>query len=294
MWIVLSLNYSLVILLSIFLSIAVDKLSEVKAVEQEEGREVEKRDRERDDKKRQIHALKHPEEASLYRKTLRSARRLFDGIRVDSNQKRDWEKPFSSSLVSSHAPLKRHLSTRSNAGVGGGVKTPTEQQTPQRESSRQYNPLRFMLNPLSLITERGEERLTERPQGSIEDLDTNQRYSIHSQSSKYTPTASTVLEDSVLSKNIRRRHSTASTPEPTSPYNVTDDRTLSSPLASYDRTQSEPVDPSLKSRVSDLSSVYDSAAVGAKALETITEDDTTVTELTTDHERSLLVLCNEL
>ena len=249
-------------------------------MEHEEGRESEKRDRERNDKKRQIHALKHPEEVSLYRKTLRSARRLFDGIRVDSHQQKDWKKP----LTSKHGALKRHLSLKGT--MSPGVRTPTEHSSPQKEH-KQSNPLRFMMNPLSLVTER-EDRLTERPQGSIEELDNaNQRYSIHSQtSSRYAATAaSTTWEDSISSsRNVRRRLSTASTPEPLSPR-VDSDRGGSSPPISYERTQSVPVPPSLTSRGSELSSVYEAAP---KLLETITEDTATATESATDQERYVL------
>ena len=207
-------------------------------MEQEEGREVEQKDRERDDKKRQIHALKHPEQASLYRKTLRSARRLFDGIRVDSNQKKDWKKPFASSA---HAPLHRAFSTRSNTGPRGAGSN--EQLSPKKER-KQLNPLRSMMNPLTHIVERedpvrGGAGLIQRQKGSIEELDFDRRSSGQSQISK-RQAASMKLEEVKLPRKTRRIHSMSSTPD--TPLSREGSE---GPLpASYERTQSLPTDAS--------------------------------------------------
>ena len=230
-----------------------DKLSEVKAVEQEEGREVEERDRERDDRKRQIHALKHPEEASLYRKTLRHARQLYEGIRVDRHEKKDWQKPFS---APSHTHLRRALSTTASASVSTHTNT-REQATPKR-ILKQANPLRFVMNPLSRVTAGREESVRE---GLKSDRQS-------SQSSKHV-VASGTWEGVGPSKKIRRRRSTASSPEapishtePDLPHTV-----------SYERTQSLPVDASPTSRVPE--GTAEESAAAAVRLETISEDTLT-------------------
>ena len=250
-----------VVLLSIFLSIAVDKLSEVKSVEHEEGREVEQKDRQRVYRKKQIHALKHPEQGSLYRKTLRSARRLFDGILVDNNQKKDWRKPFA---TSSHAPLHRAFSIRSNTGPHAAEFS--EHLSPKKER-KQLNPLRSMMNPLSHIVEREDPTsrgvaLRERQKGSIEELDIDRRSSGHSQSSKQQA-ASVTLEEVQLLKNIRRRRSTASTPDTPMSHEGSE----APHSASYERTQSLPIDPSPTSRVPPEQTTQETLV----KLETITE-----------------------
>ena len=230
-------------------------------MEQEEGREVEQKDRERHDRKRQIHALKHPEHGSLYRKTLRSARRVFDGIRVDSNQKKDWRKPFA---TPSHAPLHQAFSTRSNTGTRGAELG--EQATPKKER-KHLNPLRSMINPLSHIVEREDAMsrgvaMRERQKGSIEELDVDRRSSGHSQSSKQQA-ASVTLEEVKFPKRIRKRHSTVSTPDTPLSHDGSD----ITPSALYERTQSLPVDPSPISRVPPEAATQETSV----KLETITE-----------------------
>lgn len=244
-------------------------------MEQEEGREVEKKDRERKDKKRHIHALKHPEEGSLYRKTLRSAKRLFEGIGVDSHQKKDWEKPFSG-----HGPVKRHLSGKST-GNDFGTLLPTVE-SPMEEQRKQFNPLRFVMNPTSEmgLGERREDSATpivEEKRNSMEVVDTDHRSSIPSHSSH--PSDRTLEADSTHSKTrpIQQKLRTMSSPDTLSPREF--DVALP---ALYERTQSVPADPAPMSRQSDLSSVAGPEETLPK-LETITEDNT-VTELT-DHGR---------
>ena len=60
-----------VVLVSIFLSIAVDKLSEVRSLEDETSKQSEKRQEKRKERKEQIFALKNPEEPQVRRRTIR-------------------------------------------------------------------------------------------------------------------------------------------------------------------------------------------------------------------------------
>jgi hypothetical protein len=262
------------VLLSIFLSIAVDKLSEVKSVEQEEGMEVEKKDRERKDKRRHINALKHPEEASLYRKTIRSAKRLFDSITVDSHQKKDWQKPFSS-----HPPVMRHTSGKSANSGTLVARTPS----PSKER-KQSNPLRFIMNPLSRmgIMETEEEeparaRFERRLHSSVEELDTAHRFSIQSRSSHGSKRVAELPSAASKSKKVQRKQSTISSPDPQSPQEI------DIPLgASYEWTQSVPLVPTLTPRESELSSVLETVPT----LEPITEDSVAPSTQPTIHVES--------
>lgn len=238
----IGLTTAIVVLLSIFLSIAVDKLSEVKSVEQEEGREVEKKDRERKDKKRHINALKHPEQASLYRKTLRNARRLIEGITVDSHQKKDWQKPFSG-----HGTLKHQKSTGSGLGT---LPLSSDNQMGQR---RQSNPLRFVMNPMLSQSVLGEQSAARAEMvSSVEALDTDHRSSIQSHS---TQQSEQVARDSTHSKSrvFKRNISSASTPEHMSPQ----DFDMTSSTASYERTQSVPLESIPTVQPSELSPVFE-------------------------------------
>lgn len=232
-----------------------DKLSEVKSVEQEEGREVEKKDRERKDKKRHINALKHPEQASIYRKTVRSARRLIEGIRVDSNQKKDWQKPFSG-----HGTLKHQKSTGSGLGA---LPLSSDNQMGER---KQFNPLRFVMNPMlsqSLLREQSAARASEMA-SSVEALDADHRSSMQSSSTQQSERAA---RDSTRSKSrdLKRKVSSASTPETLSPRDFD-----TSSTASYERTQSVPMESVPTVRPSELSPVYEQE----DELEAIPEDNT--------------------
>ena len=250
-------------------------------MEQEEGREVEEKDRVRSDKKRHINALKHPEERGLYRKTLHSAKRLFEGIRIDTHQKKDWQKPISSS----HAPLHRYLSTKSGAtGRGVGTRTPTEH-IPKREQPRQSNPLRFVMNPASQSVSKREigGKLEEQSRGSIEDLDTDPVPSLQNPLGKLK-TGLISKDDSTTTSNIKRNISTASSPERLFPREPD-----SSPPTSYKRTHSAPVTDPLSHRGSDLSSVFEEEGGVAPKLETIAEDSSLAdTEPKTDHDRLII------
>ena len=228
-----------------------DKLSEVKSVEEAEGREVEKKDKERKDKKRHINALKHPEEASLYRKTLRSAKGLLRGITLDSHQKKDWQKPFHS-----HNPVKRHLSGKSVASVG----TPNPITETPGTTRKQSNPLRFMMGSLGAAGNR--EYSVERAirETSRERLDTD-----HSVGSG-TGSESTRSK----SKSVQRKLSTLSSPDTPSPREFD-----LPPPELYERSQSVPMGAPLMQRPSELSSVFEQEDQPVPKLETIAEDNTT-------------------
>ena len=60
-----------VVLVSIFLSIAVDKLFGVRSLEDETSKQSEKRQEKRKERKEQIFALKNPEEPQVRRRTIR-------------------------------------------------------------------------------------------------------------------------------------------------------------------------------------------------------------------------------
>lgn len=220
---------------------------------------MEKKDRERKDKKRHINALKHPEQASIYRKTLRSARRIIEGITVDSHQKKDWQKPFSG-----HGTLKHQKSTGSGVGT-----LPLSSENPMGER-KQSNPLRFVMNPMlsqSVLREQSAARASEMA-SSVEALDTDHRSSMQSYS---TQQSEHVASDSTRSKSrdFKRKLSTASTPETLSPRDF--DTSLT---ASYERTQSVPVESIPAVRPPELSPVYELEDEPTSKLEAIPEDNT--------------------
>ena len=249
-------------------------------MEQEEGREVEKKDKERKDKKRYINALRHPEEGGRYRKTIRGAKHLYEGVRSDRPQK-DWEKQ-----LSRHTPVGRLVSTKSmGSGAGGGIgtRTPVEM-TPKREL-RQSNPLRFIMNPISEAIAEREERLaarltlTERVRSSFEELDVEEGASHHGR-----PVAGPDSGDVPRSsRDVRRKVSSMSTPEIL--------ESVSSPPANYERTQSLPVSP--PSLTAQLSEVYEGDKTVPK-LETIDEDGRQDTEVAVADKRFLELLAFEV
>ena len=249
-----------------------DKLSEVKTVEVEEGREVEERDRERDNKKRQIQALKHPEEASLYHKTLRRARWVYNSIRIDTNQKKDWKKPFP---TSGHVQLRRALSTKSNTGGGtaAGQTDHKEHGTPKRVL-KQANPLRFIMNPQSRGPGGEEDSLALKSLRSRSPMGSDHRSSEHSQSSKQT--ASGVWDEAMASRRIKRKQSTVSSPETPLPRTTSDSISLAK---SYERTQSLPMDQSSTSAATERETEETVAT-----LETITEGSLTWEETAMEKE----------
>ena len=117
-----------------------DKLSEVKSVEEEEGREVEQKDKERKDRKRHINALKHSEGSTFIRKTLKRTLRPIQGVSTaDTNQKREWEREFLSS------PVKHQGSIRDS--IISGIQFTAEHHSPARSgrTPRLFNPLRFAI-----------------------------------------------------------------------------------------------------------------------------------------------------
>ena len=77
LWFAISFNYhhSKVVLVSVFLAIAVDKLSEVRSLEEDTMEETEKLRERRKEREEQISALKNPNQPQIQRRTIRRVMR---------------------------------------------------------------------------------------------------------------------------------------------------------------------------------------------------------------------------
>ena len=244
-----------------------DKLSEVKSVEEEEGREVEKKDRERKDKKRHINALKESEGTHLLRRTLKDAVRFYEQVPTDTNQKKDWEKQFSSN------PVKQRVSVQDD--TISGIFFSAEPRSPgiTVRNPRLFNPLRFMvksddpkLRPQRVSVEEKRaihtsEGLEMGVAGAERPLDTEKESAL----SKGTPKEVGGSVQGSSHSLLRSRLSTASSP---GTYISTQDSTFSR-CASFERTQSTPEETGLFAKALCIA-----PQDTAMRLDTIAEDNT--------------------
>lgn len=153
-----------VVLVQVFLALAVGKLSEVRALEEDTVKETEMRDEIRKAREEQIHALKNPEEPQVRRRTLRSAIRFYvdnPSQRTGAIPKRYWRqvsqpvpRKDAARKISSESPRGAYLRSVSAPSVTSQVNEGEVGNTDGAEAAPVQR--RKLSNPLRLIKRRSD------------------------------------------------------------------------------------------------------------------------------------------